>query len=167
MPVVNWPHPLHVLTWLDCACSTYSVDAGKGDTGQVNTATRTALYGLECFQCWLYMLCHNSWRAHGVCALESSSFHLHFWLAVAMLDLCSDWSKWLPGGSKIWAITYSFIAFALLLVLRTCNNTRQLTHDISWSFYYGNKYIVFSLLHRLLLDVHHLHHEQWHVWAEQ
>ena len=28
----------------------------------------------ECFQCWLCYQCYNGWRAHGVCALKSSSY---------------------------------------------------------------------------------------------
>ena len=49
MPAVNRPHPLHVLTLTRLRM--LDRDAGKGGTGQVNTAT--ALYELESFQCWL------------------------------------------------------------------------------------------------------------------
>ena len=41
------------------------LDAGKGGTGQVNTAT--ALYELECFQCWL---CYATMAAWGMCSRE-------------------------------------------------------------------------------------------------
>ena len=73
MPVVYRPHPLHVLIWLDWACST---------SMQVRVAKSWSAYSYVYSSDWsasiLAILRYNGWRAHGVCTLESSSFDLSF-----------------------------------------------------------------------------------------
>ena len=89
LPVVYRPHPLHMLTWLNCPCLT---------SMQVRISKSWSEF---CTSWSASMLCYNGWRACGVCALESSSlychpyFNYHFCLVVFCAHYVMDCVFWL------------------------------------------------------------------------